>query len=126
MAQAITARRDGDAFQARLFWRKATRLLIPSSAIRLVGFENGPKGFDDIWVEYYPAQAPIDQEGKPLHREHWQCKWHVSPATYGHRSLIDPEFINANARSFLQRAHEAQRAFAPNGSGALFKLVTNW
>ena len=49
MTQAITARRDGDTFQARLFWDRAARLLDEDGAIIKVGFEVGPKSFDDIW-----------------------------------------------------------------------------
>lgn len=126
MTQAVAVRRDGDAFQARLFWRKAARLLDPESPIVRVGFETGPKGFDDIWVEYDPRRGLSDQEGRPLLREHIQCKWHVAPGSYGHAQLVDPEFINANARSLLQRALAAQRSHAPAGEGARFRLMTNW
>jgi hypothetical protein len=126
MAQAVTARRDGDTFQARQFWRKACHLLDPESPVTYVGFESGPKGFDDIWVGYEPGRGLQDQNGLPLIREHIQCKWHVAPNTYGHAQLIDPEFINANARSFLQRALVAQRSHAPRGDGARFRLLTNW
>lgn len=126
MAQAVAARREGDTFQARMFWRKAVCLLDPVSPITKVGFEIGPKGFDDIWVEYEPGRSPHDQEGRPLLREHLQCKWHVTPNSYVHADLINPEFINADSQSLLQRAHKAQLAHAPNGFGACFKLVTNW
>ncbi|WP_011578848.1 MULTISPECIES: SAVED domain-containing protein [Chelativorans] len=126
MTQAVTVRRDGDTFQARLFWWHAARLLDPESPVMRVGFETGPKSFDDIWVEYDPARTAVDQYGDPLRREHMQCKWHVTPDSYGYAHLIDPEFINANARSLLQRAREAQLAYAPEGSGVRFKLVTNW
>ena len=126
MTQAIAARREGDAFQARLFWMKAVRLLDPISPIVKVCFETGPKGFDDIWVEYDPVRGPKDQEGVPLLREHLQCKWHVSPGRYGHADLVDPEFINANSVSLLQRARTAQLRHSPDGTGIRFKLVTNW
>jgi hypothetical protein len=126
MTQAVTVRRDGDTFQARLFWLHAARLLDPESPIIKVGFEQGPKSFDDIWVEYDPARSPRDQYGEPLRREHVQCKWHVSPDSYGYAHLVDPEFINANARSLLQRARDAQLAYAPDGIGVRFKLLTNW
>ena len=126
MTQAVTVRRDGDTFQARLFWRYAALLLDPASPITRIGFETGPQGFDDIWVEYDPMRHATDQYGDPLRRVHMQCKWHVSPNSYGHAHLIDPEFINANARSLLQRAREAQLVHAPQGNGAQFKLVTNW
>ncbi|MPZ57428.1 MAG: SAVED domain-containing protein [Rhizobiales bacterium] len=126
MTQAVTVRRDGDTFQARLFWLHAARLLDPESPVVRVGFETGPKGFDDIWVEYDPARSALDQYGDPLRREHMQCKWHVTPDSYGYTHLVDPEFINANARSLLQRARVAQLAYAPTGVGVRFKLVTNW
>ena len=45
------------------------------------------------------------------------------PDSYGYSHLIDPEFINANARSLLQRAREAQIA-TRLGDGVRFKLVT--
>ena len=115
MTQAVTVRRDGDAFQARCFWLKAARLLDPQSPIARVGFEIGPKAFDDIWVDYDPARAPIDHEGRPLRREHVQCKWHVTPNVFGYGQLVEPDFINANARSLLERARTAQLAHAPAG-----------
>ena len=126
MVLAIAARRDGDAFQARLFWRKAASMLDPESHIVRVGFEIGPSGFDDIWVEYDPARARKDQHGLPLIRDHIQSKWHVTPGGYGHADLTNPEFINANKRSLLERALAAQRSHAPAGQGARFSLVTNW
>ncbi len=126
MTQAVTVRRDGDTYQARQFWLRAARLLDPDSPIVRVGFESGPKSFDDVWVEYAAGREPKDSLGRPLKRGHMQCKWHVSPGTYGYSDLVNPEFINANARSLLQRAREAQAKIAPDGAGAQFKLVTNW
>jgi hypothetical protein len=126
VAQAIVARRDGDAFQARLFWGRAARLLDPHGHVRRVGFESGPGGFDDIWVEYESGHGPLDPEGVALGRVHMQCKWHVAPGAYGYAALADPEFINAKSRSLLQRAREAQIAHAPDGRGIRFQLTTNW
>lgn len=126
MTQALTPRQDGDRFQARLFWLNATQLLIPGSVIQRVGFENGPKAFDDVWISYEPGRAQRDQYGEPLLREHIQSKWHGSPGTYGYSDLVDPDFINANRRSLLERARAAQKTHAPNGAGVRFKLVTNW
>ena len=126
MTQAITARRDGDTFQARVFWDRTARLLDENGPIVKVGFEMGPKSFDDIWVEYDKGKGPSDQDGVPLRREHLQCKWHSTPNTFGYGQLINPEFINAKAHSFLERARKAQVNFAPDGMGIRFKLVTNW
>ncbi len=126
MTQAVAVRRDGDAFQARIFWRKAACLLDPASPVAMVGFESGPRGFDDVWIAYAPDRAPGDHEGKPILREHIQCKWHVSINDFGYADLIDPEWINANKFSLLQRARAAQVAHACDGVGARFKLLTNW
>lgn len=126
MTQAVAVRRDGDAFQARYFWRRAVSLLDPSSPVIRVGFESGPKGFDDVWVQYEADQAPKDQTGHPIYREHVQCKWHVSVNDFGYADLADPAWINANAYSLLQRARAAQTAHAKDGVGARFKLLTNW
>lgn len=126
MTQAVTARRDGDTFQARQFWLRAGQLLDPASPIVRVGFESGPKSFDDVWTEYATGREPRDAAGNPLRREHIQSKWHATPGTYGYADLTDPDFINANARSLLQRARDAQLQNAPHGAGTQFKLVTNW
>jgi hypothetical protein len=48
MTRANVARQQGDNFQARLFWLKASSLLDPKSPFEKVSFETGPKGFDDI------------------------------------------------------------------------------
>jgi hypothetical protein len=126
MTEAVTARRNGDIFQARIFWLRAARLLFPDSPIQRVAFEKGPRAFDDIWVDFMPERGPQDQGGTPLIREHIQCKWHVSPGSYGFAELVDPEFVNANARSLLQRAHVAQLEISGDTPGVRFKLVTNW
>lgn len=124
MTEAVTVRRDGDTFQARMFWLRAARLLFPGSPIARVAFETGPKSFDDIWVDYAAGHGQLDQYGRPLGREHIQCKWHVAPGSYGYAALVDPEFVNANSRSLLQRAFDAYRA--AGDAGVRFKLLTNW
>jgi hypothetical protein len=126
MARANVARQHGDDFQARLFWLHAACLLDPQSPIRKVAYETGPKSFDDILIEYDPGAAPIDHEGCPLVRKHIQCKWHATAGSFGYADLIDPAFVNAERYSLLQRAHEAQRAHAPDGLGCRFEFVTNW
>jgi hypothetical protein len=126
MAQAVTARRDGDAFQARVFWLKAARLLDPDSPVVRVGFESGEKSFDDVWVEYAPNRGERDRHGRHLIRINHQCKWHTAPGTFGFADLINPEFINAAKHSFLQRAHTARGRFSASGTPSRYGLVTNW
>lgn len=126
MTQAITALQDGFRFQARLFWQHAARLLDAESPVIKMGFERGPKSFDDIWVEYDPARAPNDHLGNPMCRIHMQCKWHSEPFTFGFHNLTEPSFINAEKHSFLHRARIAQLAHAPEGIGSQFRLISNW
>lgn len=126
MTQAVATVRDGHAYQARQFWSKALRLLDPAGSIVKVGFECGPKGFDDVWVEYAPGRGRNDHHGAPLLREHMQCKWHVASGDFGYEDLGNPDFINATSVSLLQRALDAQRTHAPAGLGSRFRLVTNW
>jgi hypothetical protein len=126
MTQAVVARKHGDDFQARLFWLHAALLLDPNGPVIRVGYETGPKAFDDVLVEYNPARAPQDHHGLPVLRDHFQCKWHVKPGEFGYADLTHPSFTNATSQSFLQRARNAQMQHAPQGTGARFKLVTNW
>jgi len=126
MTLAIIPRRDGDAFQARQFWYFASDMLRADAIVRRVGFEAGPRGFDDFWVEYEHGRGPGDAHGDEVRRDHIQCKWHASHGHYGYRDLTQPEFINAERVSLLQRALAAQREHAPEGSGARFRLLSNW
>jgi len=117
MTQAVAVRRDGDAFQARIFWRKAACLLDPKSPVTHVGFESGPKGFDDVWVAYAADRAPIDQEGRPILREHIQCKWHVSVNDFGHADLAVIHGQEA-VGLFLAHPPAAQNSQGLHGGGA--------
>lgn len=125
MTQAVVTRRDGDVFQARMFWLKAAHLLDEQGNILRVGFESGPRGFDDVWVEYDPARAPQDHLGNSLSVERMQCKWHVTPGTFTHEDMTRPEYINATSTSLLQRALEAYRADKADGRTSRLVLVTN-
>lgn len=126
MTQANTARREGDDFQARQFWLRAARLLDSESPILRVGFESGPRSYDDIWVEYERSRGPRTLNGQTLLREHIQCKWHQTPGSYGYRQLIDPDFINAESKSLLQRAYGAHVTHGMSGDPVQFTLLTNW
>ena len=126
MTQAVAARRHGDDFQSRLFWLRAASLLDPEGATIKVGYETGPKSFDDIFVEYDPGRAPQDHEGQAILRRHTQCKWHTTAGTFGFADLADPAFLNAQRFSLLQRALAAQQQHAPDGLGLRLELVTNW
>jgi hypothetical protein len=129
MTKASLARQNGDRFQARIFWCEALKLLDPGSPVVRVGMESGPKGFDDVWVEYDVRSAPKDQFGEPLWRDYIQCKWHETDGYYGYEDLTQPEFTCAKQFSLLQRARQAQLA-AKQGDGAdkrvRYTLRTTW
>ncbi len=125
MTQAVVTRRDGDVFQARMFWLAAARLLDDRGPIVRVGFESGLKGFDDIWVEYDPARAPQDHFGNSLRFERMQCKWHAAPGSFTHVDLTRPDYINATTTSMLQRALNAHRHDKAENWVSRLTLVTN-
>lgn len=127
MTTALAAVNDGMSFQARLFWKKAVYLFEDNPSIVKVAFESGPKSFDDIWVEYAPGRGHSDLYGRPILREHIQCKWHVNAGDFGYEDLTDPDFINAKTNSHLQKAWAAYQKFGaiPDGTGR-FVLLSNW
>ena len=125
MTQAVITRRDGDVFQARIFWYWAARLLDAHSGISKVGFESGPKGFDDIWVEYETGREPSNHYGQSLQIDRYQCKWHANPGSYTHANLIDPAYINATSISFLQKADQAYLQDTSAGIRTRLNLLTN-
>ena len=125
MTQAVNTPRYGNAFQARIFWTYAVRLLSSTTAVRRVGFESGPRGFDDVWVEYDPNRGPLDQFGLRLQVERFQCKWHVGNGTFTHVDLTDPKYSGATTTSLLQRARDAYWSDQTGGLASRIRLMTN-
>ena len=125
MTQAVNTPRYGQAFQARVFWTYAARLLSSTTAVRRVGFESGPRGFDDVWVEYDPSRGPLDQFGRRLQVERFQCKWHVGNGTFTHVDLTDPKYSGATTTSLLQRARDAHLSDQSGGFASRIRLMTN-
>ena len=121
MTRANTARHSGDEFQARVFWLKAANLLKPRDPIVEVAWETGPRGVDDIRVDYQP---PLRSINGPVTRDYIQCKWHVGAGEFGYRDLISPKFTRGETYSWLQRAYDA---FCSDDSPhSRFTLQTNW
>ncbi len=125
MTQAVVTRRDGDVFQARLFWLKAARLLDPEGNVLRVGFESGPRGFDDIWVEYDAHRSPQNARGDRFSVERMQCKWHAAGGSYTYEDLTQPKFINAEKVSMLERAYQALQHDRQGDIRSRLVLVTN-
>ena len=121
MTRANMARNAGDDFQARCFWLNAANILNARSNVSAVAWEKGPRGLDDIRVEYSPSRStPVG----PISRDQMQCKWHVRNGEFGYEALTQPSFVNAHAVSWLQRAYDAFKA--AEDRSVRFQLLTNW
>ncbi len=121
MAQANNARHAGDIYQGRVFWLNAANLLKTHDPIVEVAWETGPKGLDDVRVNYGP---PKRSSNGPIERDFIQCKWHVGAGEFGYQQLTDPTFVNASKYSWLQRAYNAY--CTENSPNVRFTLQTNW
>lgn len=121
MAQANTARHAGDIYQGRVFWLNAANLLKSHDPIVEVAWETGPKGLDDVRINYDP---PKRSGNGPIAREYIQCKWHVGAGEFGYERLTDPKFVHGTEYSWLRRAYDAY--CAEKGYNVRFTLQTNW
>lgn len=123
MADAVTARWNGDRYQARVFWHNALNMLATDSVVVEVTFEaDAPKAFDDVVVKYDP---PIPGSG-PLRvpATYHQVKWHVEKGgRFSYSDFIDPDFIGATSVSLLQRLRDAKKIAPP---GSQFDFVTTY
>lgn len=106
MVQAITARTQGDDYQARVFWLNACRLFMPNSHVSRVVYENNTtKYFDDVSV-FYDCNIPIEH-GDCCLSDHYQVKFHVDHSgKFSYESFTDPAFLGVKKKSLLQRLHD--------------------
>ncbi len=122
MANAVVAGWQGHDYQARLFWYYASFLKdrTRSDVIEVSYEADAPKSFDDVVAKYHPPRPGYGSER--IAAEYFQIKYHVvSGGRFGYEDLVDPEFINAQSKSLLQRLKEAKNIAVPNSS---FILVT--
>ena len=124
MARAVSARQQGDAYQARAFWLKACRLFLPHTKVERVGYEiNDMPHFDDIAVFY--GNDVSDWHGNTLDSDYYQVKWHVDQSgSITSDSLVDPRFIGSRATSLLQRLKEAFEVSSGRDESTRFNFVT--
>lgn len=125
MASSISARQDGDEWQAYLFWHEAVSMLF-GGEISAVGFEVDEfRAFDDIAVKFRTPRK--DGRGGFVDAEYYQVKF---SAAYTKKittdSLIDPKFINAESVSLLERLRDAARLCRTSGKRCRFSLVAPW
>ena len=128
MAKAITARRNGDAYQARVFWLKLLELRT-NDYVKSVTLESDSVSFvDDVVVSY--SEPIIDRvTGKrEVVYEFFQCKYHMTQhGAFTHENLIDPKFIH-NQNSMLKRLYDAYVKLSKKLPLDAFRLYifSNW
>ena len=125
MARAVSARMQGDDYQARFFWLQVCRLFQPHTKVASVGYEVADaKAFDDVVVSYNPQVN--DDRGGLIATDYFQIKFHVSQDdAVRFDSLMDPKFIGATKFSFLERLRDAHFKTKPRGR-CRFTLATTW
>lgn len=124
MSTAVTARQQGDDYQAYHFWMLAAEMLRPTAKIAEVGYEVGDyKSFDDVAVKY--ARPRIHAHGIKVDASYFQIKFSVN---YGKaitaEALVDPSFVGAQSVSFLERLRDAVQNM-PAGASHRFVLITS-
>lgn len=126
MARTVSARQQGDEYQARAFWLKACRLFQPHTKVNKVGYElEEMPHFDDIAVFY--GDGASGWHGNALDADYYQVKWHVDQSgSLTCESLVNPEFIGSHRSSLLQRLKESFEVAHNRGESARFNFVTTW
>ena len=126
MARAVSARQQGDEYQARAFWLKACRLFQPHTKVNKVGYEiEEMPHFDDIAVFY--GDGTSGWHGNALDSDYYQVKWHVDQSgSLTCESLVSPEFIGSRRSSLLQRLKESFEVAHNSGESARFNFITTW
>jgi len=125
MAKSIIARRQGDEYQARVFWLYALQLLT-NDYVESVIFESDQVSFmDDLVVKYNP-QIVEPLTGEKIDCRYFQCKYHVVyNGAFTYKNLIDPKFINSK-ESILQRMFKAYQFLAKENKKILLHVYSNW
>lgn len=126
MSRSVAAINQGGEYQALLFWLEAARLFMPYSPVGQVGYEHQTvRSFDDVVVLY--SRPVLDEWGDPVSADYYQSKFHVTyDGAFTYSNLIDPEFINAETVSLLQRLHDARLSHTADGMGARFYITSPW
>ena len=106
MAGAVIPIKNGFAYQAFYFWKMSLEMLSDDSGIESVSFElDEEKSFDDIIVEFKTEKYTSSGNIK---KRYYQVKYHErNDKAIKASDLTSPAFINAKAKSFLQKAKEA-------------------
>ena len=127
MAQKqISARLQGDDYQARFFWYQAAYLLIPDSRVERVKLENDDAPYIDDVTVFHAAPGRRDS-GVNCLADYYQVKFHVNQANaYCAEGLMDPSFIGSTKKSLLQRFFGTYSTLRGAYPDFTLGLVSNW
>lgn len=126
MAETPIPRWYGDDYQALYFWIRAGELFhAEDTHVSRVGFEVGPRAFDDVVVWY--TQPILDWDGRSIDAEYHQVKFHVTHVgAFTWKALMDPAFVNATRSSILTRLAEAAATLGDKAERARFYFHAPW
>ena len=128
MAKAIAARRNGDEYQARVFWLKLLELRT-NDYVKSVTLESDHVSFvDDVVVSYSEPIKDQTTGKREVVCDLFQCKYHVTQNNaFTHENLIDPRFVN-NQNSMLKRLYDAYVKLSKELPTSAFRLYifSNW
>jgi len=126
--KAISARIQGDDYQALFFWMFAVKLFQPHTSVEKVIYEaDNVKSFDDVVVYYRDDKPFLDCRHKKIYMDCFQVKFHVTQeGSVTWDGLQDPKFINATSYSIMQRLLNAHRKYYVDDRGVRFNLVSPW
>ena len=123
--KCVSARLNGDDYQARYFWYLAAQLLFPDSIVEKVCIEyDQATHVDDVTVFYKPKKKM--SKGKYIEAHFFQIKYHVDyRGSYSADNFINPSFISSKT-SLLQRFFKAYSKLEKEYSEFTLNLVSNW
>lgn len=128
MNRAISARVQGDDYQALFSWLYIVKLFQPHTSVCKVVYEaDNVKSFDDVVVYYREDKPRLDCRHNKISMDCFQVKYHVTQdGTFTWDGLKDPNFINAKSYSIMQRLLDAHRKYCIDGNNVRFYLVAPW
>jgi len=126
--KAISARMQGDDYQALFFWLYAVKLFHPHTSVSKIIYEaDNVKSFDDVVVYYREDKPLLDCRHNEIYMDCFQVKFHVTQnGAFSWDGLKDPSFINATSFSIMQRLLNAHRKYCNGKNNVRFHLVAPW
>jgi len=126
MAKAIGARRQGDEYQARVFWHYLLKLRTGDLVKSVCLDSDGITFVDDVVIKYhlpYRDRATGDRIGC----DYCQCKYHVTAGgAFTYKNLLSPAFINNKSQSMLQRLYDAHVSLSDKQEEFRLFIISNW